>query len=322
MILEMLKSLDLVANELALVEEQMLAPDPERHNAVDDAVEQLINSGGKRFRPTISLLVAKMLDAPKKESVYLAAAVEMLHTATLVHDDIIDGALMRRGNPTLNATWSPGATILTGDYLFARAAALASQTKNVRVIRLFAEALMTVCNGELHQMFTPLSQAIERPYYFRRIFAKTGALFVLSSKATGILAGVSSKIEHKLNTFGTELGIAFQIVDDLLDFVGSESQVGKPLGSDLAQGLVTLPTICFLEENKDERILSVLNGQRKPENVLQALDLVRNSNAITQVKQEAEHHASLAKDALRDMPDNIYRQTLIELADYTINRRL
>jgi geranylgeranyl pyrophosphate synthase len=319
----MIRSLDLVANELALVEERMLAPDPDRHNAVDDAVEHLINSGGKRVRPIIALLVGKMLNAPEKEIIYLASAVEMLHTATLVHDDIIDGALMRRGNPTLNATWSPGATILTGDYLFARAADLAAQTENVRVIRLFAKALMSICNGELHQMFTPLMQAIDRPTYYRRIFAKTGALFVLATKASGILAGVSSQMEEKLLTFGTELGIAFQIIDDLLDFVGSESQVGKPLGSDLAQGLVTLPTICYLEENKDdEHILSVLNGQRKPDNVQRALDLVRNSNAIAQVQQDAEHHANLAKDALSDMPVNVYRQTLLELADYTINRRL
>lgn len=320
--MEMLNTLDLVADELALVEQRMLAPDPERHNAVDDAVEHLINSGGKRIRPTIVLLVSKMLNAPRRQSVFLAAAVELLHTATLVHDDIIDGALMRRGNPTLNATWSPGATILTGDYMFARAADLAAQTENVRVIRQFAQALMTICNGELHQMFTPLVQAIDRPTYLRRIFAKTGALFVLASKATGVLAGVSTEVEEKLQTFGTELGIAFQIIDDLLDFVGSESQVGKPLGSDLAQGLVTLPTICYLEENNnDERILSVLNGQRKPKSVQVALDLVRNSKAINQVQQEAEHHAGLAKAALVEMPANIYRQTLEEMADYIVNRR-
>jgi geranylgeranyl pyrophosphate synthase len=315
--------LELVAAELALVEQKMREPDPDRHPAVNDAVAHLINSGGKRVRPTVVLLVCNLLQADCERGIHMAAAVEMLHTATLVHDDIIDGSLIRRGNPTLNATWSPGATILTGDYLFARAAELAAQTDNVTVMRLFARALMTICNGELGQMFNARTKSTDRDEYYQRIYAKTGALFVLAAEAAGVLAGAADEARADLRTFGKELGVAFQIVDDLLDFVGSETQVGKPLGSDLSQGLVTLPTICFLERHPDdERVLDVLHGRRSPQYVQLALEAVRNSSAIDLAKEEAQEHARLAKLALSNLPDNLYRQALLELADYTVQRTL
>ena len=315
--------LELVADELALVEQKMREPDPDRHPVVNDAVAHLINSGGKRVRPTVVLLVCKLLQADCERGIFLAAAVEMLHTATLVHDDIIDGSLIRRGNPTLNATWSPGATILTGDYLFARAAELAAQTDNVTVMRLFARALMTICNGELGQMFNARTKSTDRDEYYRRIYAKTGALFVLAAEAAGVLAGAADEVRADLRTFGKELGVAFQIVDDVLDFVGSETQVGKPLGSDLSQGLVTLPTICFLERHPDdEHVLDVLHGRRSPKYVQLALEAVRNSEAVDLAKEEAREHARLAKLALSNLPDNLYRQALLELADYTVQRNL
>lgn len=314
---------ELVADELALVEETMREPDPDRHPSVNDAVAHLINSGGKRVRPTVVLLVCKLLQASCKHGIYMAAAVEMLHTATLVHDDIIDGSLIRRGTPTLNATWSPGATILTGDYLFARAAEMAAQTDNVTVMRLFARALMTICNGELGQMFNARTTLTDRDEYYRRIYAKTGALFVLAAEAAGVLAACTSEVRADLRTFGKELGVAFQIVDDVLDFVGSETQVGKPLGSDLSQGLVTLPTICFLEQHTDnEPVLDVLHGRRSPEYVQSALEAVRNSQAIDLAKEEAREHARLAKLALGRLPDTLYRRALLELADYTVQRNL
>ncbi len=327
-----LNSLELISDQLELVELRMLEPDPDRHQLVNDAVTHLVKSGGKRARPIVALLVCKALDADCEQAISLAAAVEMLHTATLVHDDIIDGALFRRGIPTLNATWSPGATILTGDYLFARAADLAAQTGDVVVMQLFARALMIICNGELHQLFSgryPLGsdnnphQLISRETYYRRIYAKTGALFVLAAEAAGVLAGISESMLADLRIFGREMGIAFQIVDDLLDFVGSESQVGKPLGSDLAQGLVTLPAICFMEISPDDsRIQDALRGKRRDKNIQLALEAVRNSDAIRRAKQEAQEHAELAKAALQSLPDNPYRQTLLELADFIVQRKL
>ena len=162
-----------------------------------------------------------------------------------------------------------------------------------------------------------------RKDYFRRIFAKTGALFVLATEAAGVLAGAEAKTLANLHTFGEKLGTAFQIVDDLLDYVGTEAQVGKPLGSDLAQGLVTLPAICFLESHPDDdRVLRVLNGRRRPEDIQDALQAVRNSEAVAQTKQEAIRRADTAKVALLDLPDNRYRQALLELADFTVERQV
>ena len=299
----------------------MREPDRDRHKAVNDAVVYLLNSGGKRVRPTVVLLVCKLLQADCERAISLAGAVEMLHTATLVHDDIIDGALVRRGNPTLNATWSPGATILTGDYLFARAADLAAQTDSIIVMRLFAQALMTICNGELHQLFNSQQPLIDRDDYYRRIYAKTGSLFVLAAEAAGALASVDDQVLDSLRTYGQELGIAFQIVDDMLDFAGTEAQVGKPLGSDLAHGLVTLPTIYFLESSPDDqRVLSVLQGKRTAKHVQLALEAVRNSDAIRQTHEMAKQHVALAKAAMLNLPANRFRQTLLELADYTAQR--
>lgn len=313
--------LELVSDELDRVEQKMREPDRDRHKAVNDAVVYLLNSGGKRVRPTVVLLVCKLLQADCERAISLAGAVEMLHTATLVHDDIIDGALVRRGNPTLNATWSPGATILTGDYLFARAADLAAQTDSIIVMRLFAQALMTICNGELHQLFNSQQPLIDRDDYYRRIYAKTGSLFVLAAEAAGALASVDDQVLDSLRTYGQELGIAFQIVDDMLDFAGTEAQVGKPLGSDLAHGLVTLPTIYFLESSPDDqRVLSVLQGKRTAKHVQLALEAVRNSDAIRQTHEMAKQHVALAKAAMLNLPANRFRQTLLELADYTAQR--
>jgi geranylgeranyl pyrophosphate synthase len=315
--------LELISDELLLVEKRMREPDPDRHGAVQDAVMHLLSSGGKRVRPVVVLLVCKLLAADCERAVSLAAAVEMLHTATLVHDDIIDGSLVRRGNPTLNATWSPGATILTGDYLFARAADLAAQTDSVPVMRLFAKALMTICNGELQQMFNSEPRQVDRADYYRRIYAKTGSLFVLAAEASGALAKVNDQARLDLHTYGKELGIAFQIVDDLLDFVGDEARVGKPLGSDLAQGLITLPTICFLEAfPNDRRILDVLDGRRSPRDIKLALRAVRDSEAVRRTRDEARQHASLAQAAMLRLPDNEFRQSLLDLADYAVQREL
>ncbi len=315
--------LELITNDLTLVENRMREPDADRHEAVHDALLHLLNSGGKRLRPVVVLLAGKLLGADGRRAIDLAAAVEMLHTATLVHDDIIDGSLVRRGNPTLNATWSPGATILTGDYLFARAADLAAQTDSVPVMRLFSRALMTICNGELRQMFDVERRHIDRDDYYRRIYAKTASLFVLAAEASAALAAVGDETRLDLRTYGKELGLAFQIVDDMLDFVGDQDRVGKPLGSDLAQGLITLPTICFLEEFPDDRrVTDVLDGRRSPERVRIALEAVRESQAIGRASHEAKRHAALAQAAMLRQPDNKFRQPLMELADYVVQREL
>lgn len=310
--------------QLSQVEGKMRAFTVDAHPALQSALFHLLQSGGKRVRPAISLLVGKALEANEDYLLNLGAAVEMLHTATLVHDDIIDGSLLRRGASTLNATWSPGATILAGDFIFARAAQLAATTNSVQVMSLFAECLMIICNGELYQMFEGRAGESNRQAYYSRIYAKTASLFSLASEAAAVLATEDKEIISHIRRFGEQIGMAFQIVDDILDFVGQESAVGKPLGSDLRQGLVTLPTLYFLELHPhDDRLVAVLNGHRHDQELMtQVIDQIRQSEAIKLSFAEAQEFVGRAKEMLEVVPAGTQRNTLYALADYIVNRNI
>ena len=229
------------------------------HPDLRAALEHLLASGGKRIRPAVGLLTGQMLNAPHDKLLTLAASVEMLHTATLVHDDLIDGALLRRGMPTLNAKWSPAATILTGDYMFARAAKLAADSDNLRLMKLFAETLATIVNGELTQLFVSRG-VISRVDYAKRIYAKTASLFEMTTQAAALISPTNEIMVGAMRQFGYHLGMAFQIVDDTLDFTGEQETVGKPVGSDLLQGLVTLPAIYYAENHPDDPDVLCLTG--------------------------------------------------------------
>ena len=250
-----------VQDQLQFVEQRIREQaGEEQHPDLRSALEHLLAAGGKRIRPTIGLLVGNMLGAPEDKLVTLGASVELLHTATLVHDDLIDGALLRRGMPTLNARWSPAATVLTGDFLFARAAILAAEVNHLPLMKLFSETLATIVNGELTQMFSARG-VIDRNNYYNRIYAKTASLFEMSSLAATMVATEDQEVRDSMKAFGYEVGMAFQIVDDILDFTGDQSTVGKPIGSDLLNGLVTLPAIYYAEEHpNDEDVLSLPGG--------------------------------------------------------------
>jgi len=219
-----------IQDQLKFVEERIREQaGDEQHPDLRSALEHIIAAGGKRIRPTLGLLVGNMLGAPEDKLITLGASVELLHTATLVHDDLIDGALLRRGMPTLNARWSPAATVLTGDFLFARAAKLAAETDYLPLMKLFSETLATIVNGELTQMFSARG-VIERENYYNRIYAKTASLFEMASLAATMVATEDEVIRESMRVFGYEVGMAFQIVDDILDFTGEQSAVGKPIG--------------------------------------------------------------------------------------------
>jgi geranylgeranyl pyrophosphate synthase len=308
---------DLVAVE-AKLREAALA---NQHPALTSALEHLLGSGGKRVRPATALLVARLFGAPQRRAVALAAAIEMLHTATLVHDDLIDGSLLRRGLPTLNAQWTPGATVLTGDFLFARAAELASESESVRVMNVFARTLMVIVNGELNQMFVGRGQA-SREAYLERIYAKTASLFAVAAEAAAVLGEADERTIAALRYYGREVGMAFQIVDDVLDFTGDQARLGKPVGSDLRQGLFTLPVLCYLERHPDDRdVAALLNGRSGDgDRVDRVVQAVRASGAIDEALDEARAYVARAMAALAPLPDNDYRRALHALADYFVSR--
>jgi len=313
-----------VQDQLQFVEQRIREQAGEEHHPdLRSALEHLLSAGGKRIRPTLGLLVGNMLGAPEEKLITLGAAVELLHTATLVHDDLIDGALLRRGMPTLNARWSPAATVLTGDFLFARAAKLAAETDHLPLMKLFADTLATIVNGELTQMFSARG-VIERENYYRRIFAKTASLFEMAALAASMVATEDEEVRASMRNFGYEVGMAFQIVDDILDFTGEQSAVGKPIGSDLLNGLITLPAIYFAEANPDdEDVLSLPQGGWKDtERVQRLVDAIRQSEAIRQAMDEARQSVSRALKALEESPNSPEREALENLAKYIVDRKI
>lgn len=314
--------LNLVKDDLEWVEQKMRQATQTEYPPLTTVLQHLLDSGGKRVRPALVLLASKFYPADMERVIAVAAAVELLHTATLVHDDMIDQAIIRRGNPTLNSIWSEGATVLAGDYLFARSAALAAEARNVQVMSIFAATLMTICDGELRQLFRRRGEQWSRDDYYRRIYAKTAALFAAATEAAAVLGEAPPEATQALRDYGRYLGMAFQVVDDVLDFVGDPQVLGKPTGSDLRQGIVTLPTMIFLEQNPaDERVWRVLRGEDTSEEVVQmAVDVICGSEAIAAAMQEARDFAARSCQAISRLPDNPYRQAMLDLADFVVER--
>lgn len=312
-----------VQAQLQLVEARLHAQAGDRHPDLRAALEQILSAGGKRIRPTLGLLVGNMLGAPEGKLVTLGAAVELLHTATLVHDDLIDGALLRRGMPTLNARWSPAATVLTGDFLFARAAKLAAETDHLPLMNAFAETLATIVNGELNQMFGSRG-VINRDNYFQRIYAKTASLFEMTSTAAAMISPVTEAVIEQMRVFGYEIGMAFQIVDDVLDFSGEQTTVGKPIGSDLLNGLVTLPAIYYAETHPDDEDVKSLaqGGWANQERMTRLVEAVRSTDAVKQAMIEARQHVELGMAVLREFRPSPEREALESLAKFIIDRNV
>jgi geranylgeranyl pyrophosphate synthase len=305
------------------VENLLHAQADDAHPDLRAALLHLLSSGGKRIRPAVGLLTGQMFDAPQDKLLTLAAAVEMLHTATLVHDDLIDGALLRRGMPTLNAHWSPAATILTGDYMFARAAKLAAESENTLLMKLFAETLATIVNGELTQLFAARG-VISRENYNKRIYAKTASLFEMTTQAAAMIGHANEASVESMRHFGYQLGMAFQIVDDILDFTGEQETVGKPVGSDLLQGLVTLPAIYYAETHPyDPDVLCLTGGcYTETERMERLVQSIRESDATAKSMKEAQAFIQKALEILKTVPEGPERLALEDLTGYIVNRNI
>jgi geranylgeranyl pyrophosphate synthase len=323
--------LEPLADDLEQVERKLREPAHPEHPQLTSALHSLLGSGGKRLRPALALLAGKFYPIDPEKLVALAASVEMLHTATLVHDDLIDGALLRRGESTINARWNTGATVLTGDYLFARAAALAAETKNVRVMTIFADTLMTICSGELRQIFDrnalprldndeSWETALER--YDQRIHAKTASLFAAATESAAVLGEASPEEVDALRDYGHFLGMGFQIIDDILDFQGDEGVLGKPVASDLREGIVTLPVLYYLRQNpNDERVSAIVRSGGEEEQVQEVVAAISESGATARAMDRARDFIGQSQTALEALPQGQARDTLHALAEFTVSRQ-
>ena len=325
-----------VRSGLQRVEDRLRAVDGSVFAPLAIAFIGLIGRGGKRLRPALALMAAQLGDAPPDEDAYsrvvaLAASVEMLHTSTLVHDDVIDRALLRRGAPTLNAVWSGGATVLAGNYMFGTAAQLSAETGNMRVIRAFSETLKTIVDGELQQLLARYRYDQPKEEYYQRIYAKTASLFCAATEGAAVLAGMDEARIRQLRDFGYHFGMAFQIMDDILDFTGSAETLGKPAGSDLQQGTLTLPFFHYLRSHPEpERLVATLEAAHSQaeegdaaawqQAVARTVRDLRAGPAVGAALGEARTFLLQAHDCLRNFPDNEHRAAMLGLADFVVQR--
>ncbi len=338
-----------VRGALEQVEAKMMSVEADVFAPLANAFLELIGQGGKRLRPALALLAAGLQhgvhgsnnedvlsagpgqDCTPRTLIALAAAVEMLHTATLVHDDVIDGALLRRDAPTLNASWSAGATVLAGDYMFARSAQFAAETGNVRVITIFSDTLRVLVDGEMRQLSDRNDFRQDRQAYYQRIYAKTASLYSAATEAAAVLVGMPPDRIQALKSFGYQFGMAFQIVDDILDFVGTDAALGKPVGSDLRQGTLTLPFLYYLRElpQPQKLVTRLLLARERAEEgdpailsatVQEIVQAVRASGAIEAAHQEALGFLDHAVHDLAPFNDNLCQRSLLGLCAFVVQR--
>lgn len=311
-----------VQNDLVKVEHAIETATHAEYPLLTQLLEYAVGSGGKRIRPALTLLSGKSYVYDLSLLVPMAAATELLHTATLVHDDIVDHSLVRRGRPTVSRAWGENRALLLGDYLFAKAGRICADTDNLRVIKLFAQTLMTISGGEVRQTDFVFELKSARDYYYSWIGAKTACLFSLATESGAILSRAPEEAIQALKDYGHYFGMAFQVVDDVLDFVGNEAEVGKPVGSDLSEGAVTLPTILYAESHPEEDgLISKAIESRDAQLVTSVVEMIRESQVIAQCLEIAADFSSRACEALTILPENDAHRSLVALDRYVIQRR-
>jgi len=313
---------ELVREDLLKVEDRLRSVSEVDSPAASELLAYSLRGGGKRIRPVLTLLSGKFCNYNLDYLIPMATAVELMHRATLVHDDAIDKSSVRWGKPTVNKVWGEEKAILLGDYLFAEAGVFTATTKNLRSIRLFAETLKIISSGQLDETSMAFSLEQTREDYLQRISGKTASLFTMATETGAVLSQAPEESIQVLKDYGYNIGIAFQIVDDVLDFISTEEELGKPVGSDLSQGTLTLPAMLLLEYYPEENpVKKIFQGGDKPENIELAIELVRNSSIVQECYAIASEYTSKACHNLDILPDNDSRQALVELADHVIRRK-
>ncbi|HEX5159619.1 MAG TPA: polyprenyl synthetase family protein [Ktedonobacterales bacterium] len=291
---------------------------------LNTASAHVLKSPGKRLRTALTLLSGKLLTYRFEKLLPMSVAFEMVHLATLVHDDIIDHAMTRRGLPTVNARYGNGVAILLGDYLFARTAGLIADVEDFRVDRLFSETVASVCEGTILELLTARQSNVSVDNYIDRISRKTACLMSACCKGGAIVGDGNEEQIALLGQFGLDLGIAFQIIDDVLDYVGTEESIGKPAGNDLRQGLVTLPLIYALQQQQNghtERVGQMLGAETiADDEVRDIVAWVAASPAIEEAMELARQYSSRARALLLEFPSSSERDVLEQLVDFVVDR--
>ena len=316
---------DLLSQEMAdvdhLINTRMVSENAPR---IPEVTAHLVNAGGKRLRPLLTLASAKLFGYTGPYHIHLAAVVEFIHTATLLHDDVVDESTQRRGRPTANRLWDNKSSILVGDYLFSRSFQLMVETGSLRVLDILANASATIAEGEVLQLTASQNLATTEETYLKVVRGKTAALFSAATEVGGVIAGAEEAHVTALFAYGDALGIAFQIVDDLLDVVGDAEKTGKNIGDDFRERKLTLPFIKAISKADDSEISfwkrTIEQGDQRDGDLEHALALLHKHDVIEETRAEAFRWAETAQSALAQLPSHEIKDHLYALSEHVVKR--
>ena len=291
---------------------------------IPEVTAHLIDAGGKRLRPMLTLAAARLCGYQGSDHVKLAATVEFIHTATLLHDDVVDESKQRRGRPTANLLWDNQSSVLVGDYLLARSFLLMVETGSLRVLEILSNASATISEGEVLQLTAASDLKTDESIYLQVARGKTAALFSAATEVGGVISGAPDDQVAALHAYGDGLGVAFQIADDLLDYQGDTAATGKNVGDDFRERKLTLPVIKAVAQASDEErafwVRTIEKGQQREGDLEHALELMGKYGTLEATRLDAVGHAERAKQALSALPDSDMRGMLMDLADYVVDR--
>ena len=289
---------------------------------INEIGRYIISTGGKRLRPMLLLLAAKALGDVSDKHLILAAVIEFIHTATLLHDDVVDESELRRGNQSANAVWGNAASVLVGDYLYSSAFEMMVRTDNMRVMGILSKTTTAIAEGEVLQLLNCNNPQTTEAKYLEVIARKTAILFSAATQLAAVISNASDEIEVALANYGQHLGIAFQLIDDALDYQATAEELGKNLGDDLAEGKPTLPLIYAIEHGTSQEadiiVDAIKNGRRDAFNAV--YEVITRTKAIEYTTQRADEEAQKAIDALHALPASEYKESLILLATFAVQR--
>ena len=316
---------DNIQEDLNKVEQQLKTFSLSPNKLIAEVSTYLFQNTGKRIRPALLILCSKLFGYRGKEHILMSALVETIHTASLIHDDIIDNSAIRRGRKSVHVKWGPNITVLLGDYLYIKAISLSLKSKYRQIIRILTDISTRMIEGELSEYSLSGNLGIAERDYFDIINKKTASLFSASCQIGGIIGKASKKEENCLANYGTNLGVSFQIIDDLLDYAGKEKILGKPVLSDLKEGRITLPLIYTLKnENKAnrKRITEILNKKELDnESQEEILHILKSNGALDYTQKKAREFSQKSKETISQLPQSIHRDALILFSDFILARK-
>ncbi|MDM0011453.1 polyprenyl synthetase family protein [Variovorax sp. J22P168] len=316
-------ALDLIADDMAGVDRVIERRLDSGVPLVAQVSKYIISAGGKRLRPALLLLMAGALGYRGEQRFNLAAVVEFIHTATLLHDDVVDESTLRRGRPTANESFGNPASVLVGDFLYSRAFQMMLDADDVRVMQILAEATNVIAEGEVLQLMNMHDATLDEEAYLRVIRSKTAKLFEASTRLAAVLAGVGPEVEQACGAYGQALGTAFQVIDDVLDYAGDASETGKNVGDDLREGKTTLPLILAMQRGTPEQsaLIRAAIEAGDTAQLPQIVAIVRETGALDATRAAAAAEAQRAIDALRGFSANPHSAALLQLAAQLLERR-